>query len=923
MGRTTRSASRSSSSSGSGSSGAARLRAARDRARSSSGSSGSSLAGYTSAIAESGITSSEWSSMNAASRAAVQQAAASGSLRSTGSGQSGAVVQQPTAQSITIVNRQGDPMSKYTAVTERFSVQNQAQAQVRGVAGPGSYEKRTLYKEDVRKNYYDFGSGKEVPIVRELEGRETSTPFQSSMIELSVGMGPRVEAQVIEQKDSSFFGAGHRVTETNVIPGTKAQAQLLTKNEDQPFGSASPVGFTITETVSIPSRLDQKLAPKVGGTFIGGVAKVAGERGTQLVVWAEPKIQSSWNKFGGFKAEGDTNRARLAINEGRFYKQIAGVGGFLQGFGETTYKAPSKIITGGLIGGGYVLLTRGAGAGAGAITGKGFFAAASRQTLIRTSQLATVTGVAATGIYAADVGVRFSAADGSAARGRVLGAEAPGLMGVFAGGKSVGTVITGVQQGRAVFLARGALGKPLTEIGVERLGRAADGVGGEVMVTGRSLKGVEVRSGAVSDQFGIRGMTEQQPILGKEQSFPLGEAPKVADYYEATGSGVVGRGSGGGQVIEPIDVTRVVTGGVATRAGSPRVSSYNYPELNTGETGITGTMSGEAKLYFSPVKGGVVRSTTGTGIAADTPFYRDFQSDLAFRRMIAGVEVIEMSPPQRAPGLRSLPGGSEPSVARSVEPSLFQGGETIVSRARPSAGNMGGLAKGKPDLPGYEFTTGGQRMKLLFEDLSTQTREPGGRGRMGEGGPFIVEGINIEGMGRSRWGGDFGIGRGTGVSVIGSVSQSRGQSGAAFGFGSVVGGKTIDMTGLNFIAGGQQVQASSLRSLTDQRPDTRQVTDQVTDQNFIIDPITKIDKGVDDWPDWELPEPPPPEVPFGGGFALPFGGGRQARGRGRAPRTRFKTGYNPSLAAEVFKIKGTKAQGRRAARTGIGVRPII
>ena len=73
-------------------------------------------------------------------------------------------------------------------------------------------------------------------------------------------------------------------------------------------------------------------------------------------------------------------------------------------------------------------------------------------------------------------------------------------------------------------------------------------------------------------------------------------------------------------------------------------------------------------------------------------------------------------------------------------------------------------------------------------------------------------------------------------------------------------------------------------------------------------------------------EPPkPPEIPGWsiGGFSLPFGGGRARGSVPKASRTSFRTRYNPSLAAKVFKIRGTRAQGRAAARTGISVRPIV
>lgn len=70
------------------------------------------------------------------------------------------------------------------------------------------------------------------------------------------------------------------------------------------------------------------------------------------------------------------------------------------------------------------------------------------------------------------------------------------------------------------------------------------------------------------------------------------------------------------------------------------------------------------------------------------------------------------------------------------------------------------------------------------------------------------------------------------------------------------------------------------------------------------------------------------EVPWGPGappvgVALPFGGGWGRRGKRRDSSPSFRTRYNPSIAAEIFKIKGTRRQGRAAARTGISVRPIL
>jgi hypothetical protein len=54
--------------------------------------------------------------------------------------------------------------------------------------------------------------------------------------------------------------------------------------------------------------------------------------------------------------------------------------------------------------------------------------------------------------------------------------------------------------------------------------------------------------------------------------------------------------------------------------------------------------------------------------------------------------------------------------------------------------------------------------------------------------------------------------------------------------------------------------------------------------------------------------------PFG------FGGGRKSYGRGG--KSRSKRQYLPSLVAQAFKIRGTKAQKRAGFLTGIGVRPI-
>ena len=878
---------------------------------------------FTPAVSSAGITSREWSSMNVASRRAVTQQADAGTLRRAGSGGmrttrasvSGAMLNRP--QSLTIVDRAGKPIKTYTATRERFEKDGQ------------TFERRSLFSRDEREFYHDFGTGKKVKIQRELSGSFSGSPFLSSQIENVAGLGPRVDVQVTEQKDPTLFGSGKTVTETTIFPQTKAQAQLLT-------GSPTPVALTVTKTTPIPSRTDQFLIPKVEGTFIGGVALKAKEQGARLVSWAEPRLEASEDLLAARGSVPGT-RGKFAYDsftdvepwKQQRYSEAAGFGGFLQGAGEMTLAQPSRVVVGGGIGVLFALGTRGASSGAAAITGTSLFANVGKQTLVRTSQLVTVGGYAATGLYATEVGYRFEQADGPAARGGVLGGEVPGLAGVFAGSTAVGTVITSVNQGRAKFTVGRALGEPLTEMGAKRLTVAGDALGGDVFVKGRSLKGVSVRSGGVSDTFGIRGLTEQQPIMGPEQTFPLGKAPKPSDYYGVSGGGSTGMKSGGVTQVSPISVSRVVTGGVAVRAGSPVVSSYNFPELGSGRTGRAGSFSGEATLYFSPVRAGVVRSTGGRGVAADTPFYRDFQSDLSFRRMLGDMEIVEVSPPARSPGLRSLP-GSRPGRTDAASPatSLFSGGETIISGSRGSSSNMGGLARPGADVPGYDFTIGGQRMRLIFEDMMTQTKEgvstggKGGRGGTGSG-PFIIEGIKIDGMGRT--GGGSRSFSGTDFGMIGSISSGRGGvMPGVFSTGSVIGGRTVSTSALGFSSASTQAQGSVLRSLTDQAVRSDTVTDQVTDQ--IMDPVTipKTTGGGDyGFDDWTLPKPPPPEVPLGGGFALPFGGGGRGRGRRGVPKATFRTAYNPSIAAKVFGIRGTRKQARRAARTGIGVRPII
>ena len=98
--------------------------------------------------------------------------------------------------------------------------------------------------------------------------------------------------------------------------------------------------------------------------------------------------------------------------------------------------------------------------------------------------------------------------------------------------------------------------------------------------------------------------------------------------------------------------------------------------------------------------------------------------------------------------------------------------------------------------------------------------------------------------------------------------------------------------------------------------------------------VTRFEPGGDIIPGDGVPPPgiPPPIIPIVPppgiiplpGFALPWGGGG-GRGRGRrgVAKAKFKASYNPSIAAKVFGIRGTRKQARRAARTGIGVRPII
>lgn len=845
----------------------------------------------------------------------------------------------PTQKVMYVVDAQGRPTTKYTLEEKRVTAQTEVDARSIGQRAPGMYDVQTLTRTDLPQA---SGGG---------AFRPSLTPLLTASLEGAAGRRPEMvnstmtrEKSILARRNTpaQIFGREYVTTTATYQTTTGAQSQVAMLASGKSFGEAykagfAPVQYTVEERKSVPSQKWLQVRETFGWRFLTDAAAKGGAR----------------LEYIGAGIQG-TAATRAASSNAlvRAYGRVEGAGGkayaftgqWLGGLGKTVREEPvlaardvaigaAAAYAGGAlsgaatVGGTAAKLGSFAFKGAGAFLG-GYFAASEVDAIRKAERPGE--RAARTTIELAALGVGASIGSALAPKPVFKGVRFTSQQGVLIDEKGFAS---GTIQRRGVMYAewRGKTRRVPFSSTEEYFG---GGVKGTVQFRGGERVPFEVAS-TMAVRPDPRGFTRARSPVGT-QSF----------------------------IYEPRGVERMQAVEMRYNAANVRYTSNVQEYL--GRVGVSITQKdfsqskGLGKDWLGYYRNGRVFLNTQMSAgdfdatlrheaihAYVAERYGSIENVPAFQRMVksptpeqAPYAELWLSNKNDARAAFFLKNEFEEVFAYSREaaPFKFSYFEKQPTKAFLVWGDVA-----RPGLSGsFAGVVGSGRGKIVFNPRQVAPRglltyaagepatmfRPGGFAGFSTGAPAaqMFETVALPGMfapgfpSVGAYGGALTGARQVsvfGVPSVASQQKSFFTARSVAAAPALVGAKSMSVTLSNPVLEPGVSSVSDLVSVS--QPATSSVTDVVS--------ISKL-TGVTGAPPGAVvtpsPVPVPPFVPFFPEAGFPgFGFGAGKKSAASYSRLSFKTRYNPSIVGATFNIRGTLRQGRRAALTGVTIRPIV